>query len=40
MVAEFTDRHPVVLVHGIYDTRAKFATMVDFLTKGAGRFIA
>lgn len=34
MVAEFPDRHPVVLVHGIYDTRAKFATMVDFLTKG------
>ncbi|MBE9240511.1 alpha/beta fold hydrolase [Synechocystis salina] len=34
MVAEVPDRHPVVLVHGIYDTRAKFATMADFLTQG------
>ncbi|WP_322742615.1 esterase/lipase family protein [Synechocystis salina] len=33
-MAEVPDRHPVVLVHGIYDTRAKFAKMVDFLTQG------
>ncbi|MBE9175625.1 triacylglycerol lipase [Synechocystis salina LEGE 06155] len=34
MVAKVPDRHPVVLVHGIYDTRAKFAAMVEFLTQG------
>ena len=32
-MAEILERHPVVLVHGIYDTRAKFGAMVDFLTK-------
>ncbi|MEB3161111.1 MAG: triacylglycerol lipase [Synechocystis sp.] len=27
------DRHPVVLVHGIFDTMAKFKTMTRFLTE-------